>query len=209
MQTYFRDKWTGEIKEVEQDGQEMRALKAAVGPDGFPRWEQTSFAHADAIKERAAVGAPDEPDLGFEHQNKLRGLGNPTLSDAGVGPEVNPHLALTPGEIEAGLTPQQKASDLSEQFSSTVAEREGVFDEASDLIADERKDPPQSQPARGQTARAGGSDTREGAPTVTAKDDEESPSPGKSGQDTVASTAPQRGGSGPQGATPPSAGSGG
>src|SRR2546423_13026007 len=106
MRAYFRNKWTGEIKEVEQDGSEMRGLKAEVGPDGFPKWEQTSDTHSDAIKERAAVGQPDEADLGFDHQNKLRTLGNPTLSDARVGPEKDPHPALTPGEIEQGLTPQ-------------------------------------------------------------------------------------------------------
>lgn len=214
MQTYFRNKATGEIREVEQDGSEMRALKREIGPNGFPAWEQTSYEHVGAVKERAAVGAPDETDLGYEHQNRLRELGNPTLSDAGVGPELNPHLALTPGEIENGLTPQQKQADLSEQFSETVGDRAGVFDEAADLLADERKDPPQSQPARGQSARAGGSDTREGAPTVTAKDDDSPPDQGKSGEDTAASTSPQRGGSGPQGATPgstpaPSGGGGG
>src|SRR4051794_25743765 len=104
MIAYYRNKQTGEIKEVEQDSTEMFALQEEVGPDSHSKWEQTSFAHSNAVKDRAAYGELDEEDLGKEHQAALRHAAV-QLDNEGVAPERNPHLALTPGEIEAGMTP--------------------------------------------------------------------------------------------------------
>lgn len=173
MRVYMRNKVTGEIKDVEADSSEFRELVAAVTAQGLPAWEQTSYAHADGVKERAKYGELNEEDLGTEAQDELR-FKALELAAEGVAPEQNPHLQLTPGEIEAGLTPEQKQKDLEAQYSEgLVAARAGVFADSADNIAEEREEreaPPQS---KGQLARAGGSDEREGVPMPVHPDAQE------------------------------------
>lgn len=185
MQAYYRNKQTGEIKLVEQDSAEMFELQEKVGPDGESAWEQTSAAHAADLKERAKFGELNEPDLGKEHQDALRETEAALAVD--VGAEKNPWENLTPGEIEAGLTPDQKQDDLRAQYDQDVDEkRAGVFESAADGIADEREKRPAAQQAKGLRARAGGSDERDNVPVADAKSAdkaEEKPKPSQqSGQ---------------------------
>lgn len=162
MSIYLRNKATGEIREVEPDSSEFRELQKQVTPAGLTMWEQTHFAHAEAIKDRAAYGELQEEDLGHEAQDELR-FEALKLADEGVGPEVNPHLQLTPGEVEMGMTPESKLADLEAQYSRSRGVRQRVFDQSADAISDERKE---RHPPTGEviSARAGGSDDRENAP---------------------------------------------
>lgn len=164
MYVHMRNKLTGEFRDVEPDTQEFYDLRAQVTPSGQTMWEQTNVAHAEAVKERAATGDLLEEDLGHEAQDELRPEAL-RLSDEGVAPEQNPHLTLTPGEIEAGLTPRQKLEDLEAQFEERVlGKRRQIFSQAADAIADERREPQAQQEAQGQLARAGGSDDRDNVP---------------------------------------------
>lgn len=173
MRLYLRNKMSGEIRDVEADSPEFEDLKKEVTPGGLSMWEQTNIAHASAVKERAAHGELLEEDLGHEDQDKLR-YAALQLDLEGVAPESNPHLALTPGEIEAGLTPSDKLHDLQQMYDMNRVRGVGaVYDDAADRIADERVDRESAQPARGQSARAGGSDDREGTPSVQARDEED------------------------------------
>jgi hypothetical protein len=127
-------------------------------------WEQTNVAHAQAVKERAAYGELLEEDLGHDDQDKLR-FAALELDAEGVAPEANPHLMLSPGEVEMGLTPQQKLQDLKDQYNAKkYGKRNAIFEEASDRIADERKERPADQEPGIMSARAGGSDDRSDAP---------------------------------------------
>jgi hypothetical protein len=175
MGVYMRNKATGEIRDVEPESAEFKDLRQEVTSAGLPMWEQTNEAHAAAVQERAAYGELEPEDLGHEHQDELYEALR--VNASGVEPEKNPHLALTPGEIEQGLTPAQKLKDLEQQFEQRIGRVAPVFEKAADTIAEERKQRPAKQPAKGQSARAGGSDDREGAPVVQAKDEEEAQSP--------------------------------
>lgn len=165
MGVYMRNKASGEIRDVESDSQEFRDLQAEVTSNGLPMWEQTSHPHADAIRSRAEEDALQEEDLGHVAQDELR-FEAMRLNDQGVAPEANPHLALTPAEIEAGLTPQSKLQDLEEMYDERVGKRRAIFNEAAEVHVpkDERKPAPTGE---GASARAGGSDTRSEAPLPT------------------------------------------
>lgn len=169
MQAYYRNKTTGEVKLVEQDSAEMFELQREVAQDGYPKWEQTSPAHADTLKERANAGQLRAEDLGKEHAAELKGT-DPTLSLEGVGPEAAPWRSLTPGEIEAGLTPDQKESDLNDMFGVDEDARGNVFAEAAKKIGDGKPKEGAKQQAKGLRARAGGSDERDDVPRAKAKD---------------------------------------
>lgn len=166
MPVYMRNKANGEIRETEVDSQEFRTLQREVTSTGLPMWEQTSLPHGEAIKERAKYGELLEEDLGHEQQNELR-YAALQLDDEGIAPERNPHLALSPGEIEQGLTPEQKLEDLRDQFNARVlGKRAELFGDARQRIAgDDLEDGDQRPGMAGQTsALAGGSDDRPNAP---------------------------------------------
>lgn len=172
MRVYMRNKMSGEIREVEADSGEFRDLQGQVTPAGLTMWEQTHFPQAKAIKERAASDELLEEDLGHDDQADLR-YAALQLDAEGVAPESNPHLSLTPGEIEAGLTPSDKLDDLRAMYEERQAKQRGsVFSDVAERIRDEEAEKPEVQPARGQRARAGGSDERTEVPAVEAKDDE-------------------------------------
>lgn len=163
MRLYLRNKATGEIRDVEADSAEFEKMKREVISNGLPMWEQTSLPHADAIKERAKYGELLEEDLGHEDQDNLR-FAALELDSAGVAPEVNPHLMLTPGEIEQGLTPEQKLADLKDQYhTAKYGHRTAIMEAAADRISDERAQR-QATPTKQTSARAGGSDDRTDAP---------------------------------------------
>lgn len=91
MEVYLRNKQSREIRVVESDSEQFEDLRQQVAPDGHsPLWEQTSEPDAKAEMEAQDNMAPNE---------------NP------------PEWAnLTPAEVEAGLTPEDKAEELREQF---------------------------------------------------------------------------------------------
>lgn len=161
---YMRNKQSGEIRDVDPDSKEFHELQGQVTALGQSMWEQTSFAHAAAIKDRAKFGELKDEDLGTDDQDGIR-FAALKLHAEGVGIEENPHLELSPGEIENGLTRESKLEDLKQQFHSAVAKIRGsVVGEASDRIADEREERPQAKANPAASARAGGSDDRTNAP---------------------------------------------
>jgi hypothetical protein len=197
MQSYYRNKWTSEIKLVEQDSPEMFQLQREVGPDGYSKWEQTSPADVDATAERARLGELDPTDLGKEHDDVLRTTST-ALDISNVAAEQAPWLNLTPGEIEAGLTPSQKQEDLKAMFAQdSETSLATVFEDAAEKISksapgeDKRQSKATSQ-AKGLRARAGGSDEREDVPRAKAKDDSKKSS-GSSGGGPGAGQAPRTG----------------
>lgn len=212
MNAYYRNKRTGEIKDIVQDSPEFYALQQEVDGSGQSLWEQTSFAHAQAIKVRAATAALNPEDLGKDHAEQI-GSAAVQLNAQGVAPENNPHLALTPGEIEAGLTPEAKLEELGDQFDQQGLDRiQGTYGRAAETIRDEEAETPEKQPTAGQSARAGGSDDREGVPRVQAKDGGSgtaqsggavSSGQGLGGSPTASSGSGTSGGGGQQQGTPP------
>src|ERR1700747_1984544 len=102
MRLYMRNKVTAEIRDVEADSAEFHGLQAEVTSMGLPAWEQTSYAHTESVKDRALHGRLREEDLGTKAQEELR-FKALELAASGITPEQNPHLQLSPGEVEAGL----------------------------------------------------------------------------------------------------------
>src|SRR3974390_401629 len=163
-QVYMRNKTSGEIRDVESDSSEFRDLQKEVTSLGQPMWEQTNIAHAEAIKERASTGNLFEEDLGSDDQDALR-FEALKLAAEGVAPEANPHLFLTPGEIEAGLTPAQKQADLAAMYSERTGRSADIFSEAAGRIHGGESESQDAPELAGQhSAMAGGSDDREDAP---------------------------------------------
>lgn len=183
---HYRNKRTGEFRDVEPDSREQFVLQREVGPDGRPVWEQTGAHHAQAVKVRAAHGELDENDLGQEHQENLT---DPALlPDA--GPEFAPHEALTPGEIESGQTPEQKAKDLADMFDTNrTSNRTDIFDEAAEGIADEPVQKRAAAQAGRMRARSGGSEDVEDNPRPNEGADGSS-----EGDDSGSSSRSRRGG---------------
>ncbi len=94
MIAYMRNRLTTEHTAVQLDSQEFYELRAAVGPDGRPAWEQTNYPDAKEQQERIAAGAPRPEDIGDEGQPVAR------IMDTGPGVEVDQDLgALSPGEL--------------------------------------------------------------------------------------------------------------
>lgn len=162
---YLRNKVTGEIRDVEADSDEFRELQAAVTSRGLGAWEQTSLPHVEDIRDRARTGNLREEDLGLEAAEQLR-YEALKLAAEGVEAHNNPHLRLTPGEIEGGLTPQQKAKDLMAQYEDKLsgARRRILMDAAQSHLEDGEEIEEPTGGDKGQLARAGGSDEREGVP---------------------------------------------
>lgn len=171
MRVYMRNKGSGEIRDVEADSEEFFGLQKQVTTVGLPMWEQTSYAHANAVKGRAAEDALLEEDLGTDAQDELR-YEALRLNDDGIAPEANPHLALSPGEIEQGLTPEDKLHDLEQQYEDSVRRRRGILRSSAESIADGDVQNRGTTQSRGQSARAGGSDERDGAPPTGVAPDE-------------------------------------
>lgn len=183
---HYRNKRTGEFRDVEADSAEQFSMQREVGPDGRPVWEQTGFHHAQAVKVRAAHGELEEPDLGEEHKDALT---SPALvPDA--GPEFAPHLALTPGEIESGQTPEQKTKDLAAMFATDeTSNRHEVLETAADTIADERIEKAQQQAGR-LRSRAGGSEDYDENPRGDGGTSDEGGSRSKRGSKKAAEETP-------------------
>lgn len=176
MIVQMRNKTTGEFRDVEADGPEFQTLSAEVNASGQSAWEQSSYAHAAAVAERAKYGELDEADLGDEHQAQLTHAA--ILLDAeGVAPEVNPHLALTPGEIENGMTPESKLADLKQMYAESAGGRQAILDDAAAVHTDETAERQPSQQAKGLRARAGGSDDRDPPPENAAAPEAPAPKP--------------------------------
>jgi hypothetical protein len=169
----MRNVRNGELRTVEAEGEDFLTLQREVydhGGSTRPLWEQTSGAHGRELVGRAEDEALQEEDLGYEHQADRPEI----LYD--VGPEPAPHTALTPAEVEAGLTSEQKQEEQADQIERAKAKARGErFDEASDVISDadiprprdedsddgakQRRKRSKSQVQnKGQRARAGGSD---------------------------------------------------
>jgi hypothetical protein len=169
----MRNKQTGEFRDVQLDSPEFLELQATVTPAGFPAWEQTSHVHAADVRERATYAELLESDLGEDYKERLKH--EALILDAeGVGPENNPHLALSPGEVEAGLTPQSKLEQIRKAFADSVPTREDILSKAAEHVAEGEVKPRRGpDSARGLRARAGGSDDRDNAPKVDATHQDE------------------------------------
>ncbi len=150
MSVYMRNKASGEIREVAPDSEEFRELRAQVTPAGLSMWEQTSFPHADAIKTRADNDELLDHDLGHEDQERIR-YAALELDAAGVAAENNPHLALTPGELEEGLTPEGKLEDLRQMSGASRAKRAEIFSDAASRVAS--KEPAKSSGSKASAAK--------------------------------------------------------
>lgn len=154
----MRDKTTGEFRDVDED--EFKQLIREVTSDGFPKWEQTSYAHADNVLEKATYGELLEEHLGQKYQDALKHAAL-ILDAEEVAPEHNPHLQLTPGEIEEGLSPEDKLEQIRTQYAESVPRREEIFRKAHEKISPEGlKSKGDEGPSRGLRARAGGSEER-------------------------------------------------
>lgn len=199
MRLYLRNKMTGEIRDVEADSDEFRDVVKQVTPGGLPMWEQTNYPHVEGIKDRAAYGELNDEDLGAEQQEELRH--SALLLDAkGVKPEENPHLQLTPAEIEMGMTPRSKLSELQQMYDDQrIGARQAVIDRASDHIADERKERESAVASKGQSARAGGTDERFNPSGEDESDSSDSSDESKAGS-TGGSRAPAGSAAGSSGA---------
>jgi hypothetical protein len=164
----MRNKTTGEFRDVDES--EFKDLVQEVTPDGFPRWEQTSYPHRDAVEDRATYGELLEEDLGKDAKELLKHEAL-VLDAEGVGPEHNPHLQLSPGEIEEGLTPEDKLEQLRQQYASSVPRREEIMAKSAEkIVGQEPKSRRSSVPTKGLKARAGGSDDRVNVPKADASD---------------------------------------
>ena len=158
MTVTMRNKSTGEFREM--DAEEFKAAKSEVNSAGFPAWEQTSDAHADDVKGRAAYGALLENEFGEDLQKVLQHEAL-VLDAEGVGPEVNPHLQLSPGEVASGLTPEEKLDQLHNQYAPSVPKRHEVEHAAHAAIAPGGEVTPKAKaggPSKGLRARAGGTE---------------------------------------------------
>lgn len=129
---YMRNKQTSEVKDVAPDSPEFEALKAQVGPDGRSLWEQTGSHDVDATAQRAAAGMLTEEDLGKEARTGLPAV---AVNVSDVGPAKAPWLELTAAEIEAGITPEQKASEVADDIHEQSQGREDTFSEVADHLA--------------------------------------------------------------------------
>lgn len=100
MIAYLRNVQTGEVREVEQDSDEMRELQAEVYDHGdgraYPRWEQTGDHHVRRLDEG---DVQVDADLGYEDKT----LHEPALSGEGLQADPHPEHSLTLAEVEAGV----------------------------------------------------------------------------------------------------------
>lgn len=173
----MRNVRTGELRPVEAESDEFIELKQARyehAGSPKPEWEQTGEHHARRAAADAEDGALQEPDAGYDHKP----FGEDAYDVRDVGPEPAPHTALTPAEVEAGLTSEQKAKELETQFRNDKARAKGsAIEEATKAVADspiepapaadQDEDDGKDRPRRrsksasqnkGQRSRAGGSE---------------------------------------------------
>lgn len=94
----MRNKLTGEFQDVDDASVDFIRMKREVGPDGQSKWEQTGDHHVRAAMARAHAGDLRDEDLGKDYMPLPLDL----PLDLSLGPELAPHRALTPGEIENG-----------------------------------------------------------------------------------------------------------
>lgn len=169
---YMRNKQTGEVTTVEPDSVEFATMRAQVGPDGRTSlWEQTSQAHAAAVIDRADAGELVPEDLGFEHASDL---GTAALAAPPADPA--PWAALTPAEVEMGLTAEKKKEEMADMFVVSPDEANAVLTAAADTISagsDVAAEDP-TEPVSSPTPGAGGTVAQAEA---AAKAEEEPPDP--------------------------------
>jgi hypothetical protein len=116
----MRNVRTGELRPAIAESEEFLALKQEVyDHDGSsrPLWEQTGEHHARRVVENADDGALREPDAGYDHKP----FGDVVTDTSDVQPEPDPHLALTQGEVESGLTVEAKQEQLADQMQADAA----------------------------------------------------------------------------------------
>lgn len=178
----MRNVRTGEHRQVEAEGEEFLVMKEEIYDHGGapkPLWEQQGEATARRVLTDAEEGALQEEDLGYDHKP----LAAVAADVSEVGPDPAPHTALTPAEVEAGLTPEKKREELDDQLEVASAEdREEQLSDGAEAIAESEgiaraPEGPEgaeesskekgeagtrkSGGGRGQKARAGGDPPRE------------------------------------------------
>jgi hypothetical protein len=121
MIAYLRNVQTGEIREVEQDSDEMRELQEEVYDHGdgraYPRWEQTGD---HAVRRIDEGNVHVDPDLGYE--DKV--LANPAVSGEGLQADPHPERSLTQAEVEAGIeSHEEKLRNLGHHVPGDDAEK--------------------------------------------------------------------------------------
>lgn len=99
---------TGEFRDVETDGKEHKSLQGDVTQGGLEKWNQVEITSGSDepgsdVYDLAQVDVQQVPPAVMLH---LRG----------IAPDKNPHLVLTPGEQESGLTSQSKVEELLTQY---------------------------------------------------------------------------------------------
>lgn len=102
----MRNTITGEFSDVDDASVDFLRMKREVGPNNQPKWEQTGDHDMRATMDRARRGQLLETDLGQGAFPLPLTADSPLLS-----PEVAPHKALTPGEIECGIESQEQKAE--------------------------------------------------------------------------------------------------
>lgn len=149
----FRNRETGEYRDVELDGPEPRDLGKEVTQAGYPAWEMLRPPGTAPPYEDATYAELLDSEIAGENESYRDILQHEALIlDAqGVAIEDNPHITLSPGELDAGLTPEGKLEQIRTHYARDVPTRDhilGTMDPTSE------EDPPPDKGSKGLRARS-------------------------------------------------------
>lgn len=124
MQTTMKNRRTSEMRTVERYSPEYEALRREVQGTGSPMWEEVDEAGAPQGSSEYAQALERRYEKPLEDILPHAAL----VADArGVPPSDNPHLTLSPGELDAGLTPETKLAEIRRTYAANVPTAEELL----------------------------------------------------------------------------------
>lgn len=121
---------TRELRDVETNSPEMRILEREVTQSGQSAWERVRDSEDRAVPREEATYAEllDKEVCGDEQSHEDLLVHQALVLDArGVPIESNPHVALTGGELDAGLTPELKLEQIRAQYAPDLPTRDDIL----------------------------------------------------------------------------------